>query len=86
MNGKVVPGSIKQAGDAASNSKSKTATAAARLPVSYNGSIPDPFRGGREIVLTGAMRERHLRRRTGIVDHEVPLEVHYERERIRQRR
>lgn len=25
------------------------------LPVSYHGTVPDPFRGGREIVLTGAM-------------------------------
>src|SRR6185312_7396954 len=38
MNGKVVPGSIKQVGEG----------------VSYEGAIPDPFRGGREIVLTGA--------------------------------
>jgi cytochrome c-type biogenesis protein CcmE len=25
------------------------------LPVTYKGTVPDPFRGGREIVLTGAM-------------------------------
>ena len=24
------------------------------MPVSYRGVVPDPFRGGREIVLTGA--------------------------------
>ena len=24
------------------------------MPVSYQGVVPDPFRGGREIVLTGA--------------------------------
>jgi len=23
------------------------------LPVTYSGTVPDPFRGGREIVLTG---------------------------------
>jgi cytochrome c-type biogenesis protein CcmE len=28
----------------------------ATLPVSYKGSVPDPFRGGREIILTGAMQ------------------------------
>jgi cytochrome c-type biogenesis protein CcmE len=26
------------------------------LPVSYKGSVPDPFRGGREIVLTGSLK------------------------------
>ncbi|HET7573723.1 MAG TPA: cytochrome c maturation protein CcmE [Solirubrobacterales bacterium] len=26
------------------------------LPVTYEGAVPDPFRGGREIVLTGAMQ------------------------------
>lgn len=25
------------------------------LPVSYSGTVPDPFRGGREIVLTGSV-------------------------------
>jgi cytochrome c-type biogenesis protein CcmE len=25
------------------------------LPVTYRGAVPDPFRGGREIVLTGQM-------------------------------
>ncbi len=48
-----------------------------RLPVIYEGTVPDPFRGGREIVLTGIAREqRHLRRRTGNPDHQVPVEVH----------
>jgi cytochrome c-type biogenesis protein CcmE len=26
------------------------------MPVSYQGSVPDPFRGGREIILTGALQ------------------------------
>ena len=25
------------------------------LPVTYQGTVPDPFRGGREIVLTGSV-------------------------------
>ena len=54
------------------------------MPVSYQGVVPDPFRGGREIVLTGAVRKRHLRRRTGIADHQVPVEVHDERQRNRR--
>jgi cytochrome c-type biogenesis protein CcmE len=26
------------------------------LPVTYSGTVPDPFRGGREIVLTGEVK------------------------------
>lgn len=26
------------------------------IPVTYSGTVPDPFRGGREIVLTGELR------------------------------
>ena len=84
MNGKVVRGSVKQVGEGI-KFEVKTARAAPRSRSATHGSIPDPFRGGREIVLKGAVK-RHLRRRTGNADHEVPLEVHYERERIRQRR
>jgi cytochrome c-type biogenesis protein CcmE len=27
------------------------------IPVTYDGAVPDPFRGGREIVLTGAVED-----------------------------
>jgi cytochrome c-type biogenesis protein CcmE len=53
MNGKVVPGSIKQEGTGI-KFEVEDRSGGGTLPVSYNGSIPDPFRGGREIVLTGA--------------------------------
>ncbi len=32
------------------------------IPVTYTGTIPDPFRGGREIVLGGHDGKRRLRR------------------------
>jgi cytochrome c-type biogenesis protein CcmE len=28
-----------------------------KLPVTYKGAVPDPFRGGREIVLEGSMED-----------------------------
>ncbi len=57
MTGKVVPGSIQHSRAAASPSASTIAKArASALPVTYTGTVPDPFRGGREIVLTGAMQ------------------------------
>jgi cytochrome c-type biogenesis protein CcmE len=56
MTGKVVLGSIKQEGDGAMTFRVKDREGNNEtLPVSYRGSVPDPFRGGREIVLTGAV-------------------------------
>jgi cytochrome c-type biogenesis protein CcmE len=54
MNGKVVPGSIKQVGEGITFEVMDRKGSAEKMPVSYEGAIPDPFRGGREIVLTGA--------------------------------
>lgn len=55
MTGKVVPGSIKQEGTGITFEVKDREGNAEKMPVSYHGAIPDPFRGGREIVLTGAM-------------------------------
>jgi cytochrome c-type biogenesis protein CcmE len=56
MNGKVVPGSIKQVGEGI-KFEVEDRKGGSAIPVSYVGSIPDPFRGGREIVLEGAVKE-----------------------------
>lgn len=55
MNGKVVPGSIKQVGEGI-KFEVEDRDGGGALPVSYNGAVPDPFRGGREIVLEGAVK------------------------------
>lgn len=56
MNGKVVPGSIKQVGEGIKFEVEDRGGGSA-IPVSYSGAIPDPFRGGREIVLEGAVKD-----------------------------
>ena len=56
MNGTVVPGSIKQHGEGIVFEVKDRQGSTETMPVSYDGSVPDPFRGGREIVLTGAMQ------------------------------
>jgi cytochrome c-type biogenesis protein CcmE len=57
MTGKVVPGSIKQSDNGSMTFEVKDREGeGAAMPVSYHGSVPDPFRGGREIILTGAMQ------------------------------
>jgi cytochrome c-type biogenesis protein CcmE len=59
MNATVVPGSIKQHGETMDfEVKDRAGVGGGQtLPVSYTGSVPDPFRGGREIILTGAMEK-----------------------------
>jgi cytochrome c-type biogenesis protein CcmE len=53
MTGKVVPGSIRRKGDGLRFRVVDREGGGPTLPVTYSGTVPDPFRGGREIVLTG---------------------------------
>lgn len=55
MTGKVVPGSIRHHGEGIDFQVVDRDGTGETLPVSYTGTIPDPFRGGREIVLTGSL-------------------------------
>jgi cytochrome c-type biogenesis protein CcmE len=56
MTGEVVPGSIKHEGNGIAFNVVDREGEGDSLPVTYHGTVPDPFRGGREIVLTGAMQ------------------------------
>jgi cytochrome c-type biogenesis protein CcmE len=55
MTGKVVKGSIHHAGNGITFRVVDRDGGGRSLPVSYQGTVPDPFRGGREIVLTGSV-------------------------------
>ncbi len=55
MTGKVVKGSIVDRGNGIAFRVVDRDGAGRPLPVTYTGTVPDPFRGGREIVLTGAV-------------------------------
>ena len=55
MTGKVVKGSIHHAGNGIAFRVVDRDGKGKSLPVSYQGTVPDPFRGGREIVLTGSV-------------------------------
>lgn len=57
MTGKVVPGSIRQEGDGIAFMVRDRDGEGDALPVRYTGTVPDPFRGGREIILTGAVQQ-----------------------------
>jgi cytochrome c-type biogenesis protein CcmE len=55
MTGKVVPGSITHQG-ATLVFKVQDRKGSAALPVHYTGTVPDPFRDGREVIVTGKLR------------------------------
>ena len=55
MTGKVVRGSIHQQGSGIAFKVVDRDGQGRPLPVTYTGTVPDPFRGGREIVLTGSV-------------------------------
>ena len=51
----MVPGTVERAGSDLSFRVSDR-EGGASIPVTYNGAVPDPFRGGREIILTGEVQ------------------------------
>ena len=52
LTGKVVPGSVHRTQDLLRFSV-RDRTGAASVPVRYTGTVPDPFRAGREVIVTG---------------------------------
>lgn len=54
MTGKVIPGTIKKAGEGI-EFKVSDRDGSGSIPVTYEGVVPDPFRDGREIVLKGSV-------------------------------
>lgn len=55
LTGRVVKHSVRHHGEAISFRVADRTDASQSLPVTYEGTIPDPFRGGREIVLSGTV-------------------------------
>jgi cytochrome c-type biogenesis protein CcmE len=56
MSGRVVKGSIREQGTGIAFEVVDRDGQSRALPVTYTGTVPDPFRGGREIVLTGSVQ------------------------------
>jgi cytochrome c-type biogenesis protein CcmE len=55
LTGRVVKRSVRHHGEAIRFRVADRGDASQSLPVTYSGTIPDPFRGGREIVLDGTV-------------------------------
>jgi cytochrome c-type biogenesis protein CcmE len=57
MTGRVVKGSVQRQDESISFRVVDRDGSGESLPVSYAGTVPDPFRGGREIILTGEVHD-----------------------------
>jgi cytochrome c-type biogenesis protein CcmE len=55
LTGRVVEGSVRHEGEGLRFRVADRDDASESIPVTYSGTVPDPFRGGREIVLTGTV-------------------------------
>jgi cytochrome c-type biogenesis protein CcmE len=55
LTGKVVRHSVQRDGDGIRFRVADRDSPTQSIPVSYTGTIPDPFRGGREIVVSGTV-------------------------------
>jgi cytochrome c-type biogenesis protein CcmE len=55
LTGRVVRGSVHHRGEGLRFRVADRDNAGESLPVAYTGTVPDPFRGGREIVLSGTV-------------------------------
>jgi len=54
LTGEVVPGSIHHAGDQL-DFRVSDRDGSHPIPVAYSGTVPDPFRDGREVIVTGKL-------------------------------
>jgi cytochrome c-type biogenesis protein CcmE len=52
VTGTVLAGSVRRAGSVLDFSLADRAGGGARVPVAYTGTVPDPFREGREVIVT----------------------------------
>ncbi len=55
LTGRVVKGSVRREGEGLRFRVADRDDASQSIPVTYTGTVPDPFRGGREIVLSGTV-------------------------------
>jgi cytochrome c-type biogenesis protein CcmE len=60
VTGKVVPGSIVHQGEELDFRIADRDDPAQSIPVTYTGTVPDPFRDGREVVITGELKDGTL--------------------------
>ena len=60
VTGVVADGSVDHSGDQLHFAIADRDDASAKVPVSYSGTVPDPFREGREVIITGELHDGTL--------------------------
>jgi cytochrome c-type biogenesis protein CcmE len=60
LTGKVVNDSIQKKGEDVIVFKVKDRNGTAQIPVQYSGTVPDPFKEGREVIVTGEVQNGTL--------------------------
>lgn len=56
LSGRVVAGSLKEHGQSF-QFKVQDRAGTASIPVTYRGTVPDPFREGREVIVSGVVKD-----------------------------
>lgn len=56
LNGRVVKGSLKESGRSF-GFRVEDRNGGKSVPVTYSGTVPDPFREGREVIVTGELKD-----------------------------
>ena len=56
LTGKVIPGTIERT-DSEMTFNLSDRDGSSSLPVTYTGTVPDPFRDGREVIVTGKLED-----------------------------
>jgi cytochrome c-type biogenesis protein CcmE len=57
LTGKVVHGSIKKSGDDELRFRIRDRDGTESVAVAYSGVVPDPFRDGREVIVSGELKQ-----------------------------
>ncbi len=57
LTGKVAAGSVEHSGSELRFAVADRDDPAATIPVVYSGTVPDPFREGREVIVSGTVRD-----------------------------
>ena len=57
LTGKVAPGSVRHNGTELDFQVADRDDPSAKIPVTYTGTIPDPFREGREVIVSGTVSD-----------------------------
>ncbi len=75
LTGTVVPGSVHREGAVLDFSVEDRAGGRSTVPLAYTGTVPDPFREGREVIVAVEKQGGRFVGERELADHQVPVQV-----------